>query len=187
MGKREHKIILLLLLAFILRLINLNQSFWLDEGAQMVMSQKPVLFQWIGRINDFHPPLYYLLMHFWLKLGRSEWFLRLPAVLSGVATVYFIYLIARKIINEKVAVLSALFLTFAPFQIYYSQEARMYSLFALLTTASMLFLWKKSGVFTSLSPRPCFTLTMPVFPSSLPRVFGSFFGRKNQRENGWKI
>lgn len=134
------KIFFLLFLGLILRLINLNQSFWLDEGAQMIMSQKSLWFQWFGRGNDFQPPLYYFITHFWLKLGRSEWFLRLPAVFFGVATVYLIYLLAKKLFNEKLGLLSALFLAVAPYHIYYSQELRMYSLLAFLATASMLFL-----------------------------------------------
>ena len=134
------KIILILVLATVLRLINLNQSFWLDEGAQMLMSGKSLTFQWFGRVNDFHPPLYYWITHFWMQLGRSEWFLRLPAVLFGVATIYFIYLLGKKLINEKIGLISALFLAVAPYHIYYSQEARMYSLLAFLATGSMLFL-----------------------------------------------
>jgi len=150
MGKNTPKIILILFLATILRLVNLNQSFWLDEGAQMLMSEKSLTFQWFGRVNDFHPPLYYWITHFWLQLGRSEWSLRLPSVFFGVATVYLVYLIAKEILPKKhfkffilnftLAELSALFLAVAPYHIYYSQEARMYSLLAFLATASMLFL-----------------------------------------------
>jgi len=106
----------------------------------MLMSEKSFAYQWFGRVNDFHPPLYYWLTHCWLQLGRSEWFLRLPAVFFGVATVYLIYLLGRKIFNEKMGFISALFLSVAPYHLYYSQEARMYSLLAFLATASMLFL-----------------------------------------------
>jgi len=144
------KIILILVLATILRLINLNQSFWLDEGAQMLMSEKSLTFQWFGRINDFHPPLYYWITHFWMQLGRSEWFLRLPSVFFGVATVYLVYLLAKKMFPQKhfkfsifhftLPEFSALLLAVAPYHIYYSQEVRMYSLLAFLATASMLFL-----------------------------------------------
>lgn len=142
MGKNQ-KISLILGLAIILRLINLNQSFWLDEGAQMLMSEKSLAYQWFGRINDFHPPLYYWLTHCWLQFGRSEWFLRLPSLFFGVATVYLIYLLGKKIFNERIGLISALFLAVAPYHLYYSQEARMYSLLTFLGTASMLFLIEK--------------------------------------------
>ena len=142
MGKNK-RIILILILATVLRLLFSNQCFWLDEGAQMIMSAKSLAFQWFGRSADFHPPLFYFLIHFWLQLGRSEWLLRLPAVLFGVATVYLVYLLGKKIAGEKLGLISALFLAVAPYHIYYSQEARMYTLLAFLATASMLFLLEK--------------------------------------------
>lgn len=145
MGKNP-KIILILVLATALRLINLNQSFWLDEGAQMMMSQKSLSFQWFGRANDFHPPLFYFLIHFWLQVGKSEWFLRLPSVFFGVATVYLVYLLSKRFFSEKIGFVSALLVAVAPYHIYYSQETRMYSLFAFLATASMLFLMKESWI-----------------------------------------
>jgi len=149
----RKKIILILILATALRLLFSNQSFWLDEGAQMIMSAKSLVFQWFGRSADFHPPLFYFLIHFWLQLGRSEWFLRLPSVFFGVATVYLIYLLAKKmfphdhvqfsIFHFTLPEFSALLLAIAPYHIYYSQEARMYTLLAFLATASMLFLLEK--------------------------------------------
>lgn len=147
MGKNKTKIILLLALALVLRLINLNQSFWLDEGAQVLMSQKSLTFIWFGRGADFQPPLFYFLIHFWLKLGRSEIFLRLPSVFFGITTIYLVYLLAKRLFDEKVGLLSALFLAFAPYHIYYSQEVRMYSLLAFLGTLSTYFLWRKKYLF----------------------------------------
>jgi uncharacterized membrane protein len=141
MGKDKIKVILVLALAAILRLINLNQSFWLDEGAQVLMSSKSLHFQWFGRTTgEFHPPLFYILIHFWLKLGKSEWFLRLPSVIFGVATVYFVFLVGKRLFNEKLGILSAFFLAISQYHVYYSQEVRMYSLAALLATASTFFL-----------------------------------------------
>ncbi len=142
MGKinQRLKIILILGLATILRLVNLNQSLWLDEGAQMLMSEKSFAFQWFGRANDFHPPLYYFLTHFWLQINRSEWFLRLPSAFFGIGTIYLVFLLGKRVFNQKIGLISALFLAVAPYHLYYSQEARMYSLLAFLATASMLFL-----------------------------------------------
>ena len=144
MGKNQ-KIIFILILALVLRLINLNQSLWLDEAAQVIMSSKSFSFQWFGRvIGDFHPPLFYLLSHFLLKVSKAEWFLRLPSVFSGVATVYLVFLIGKKFFNEKVALLTSLFLAISPFHIYYSQELRMYSLAAFLATLSTFFFLNSS-------------------------------------------
>ncbi len=128
-------IILILILGFVLRLINLNQSFWLDESVQALTSQAPFLNLFVELRGDFHPPLYHLLMWCWAHLfGNSEIIMRLPSVIFGTATIYFVYLIAKHLINGRnkvkkiLPLISALFLATAPFHIYYSQEARMYSL-----------------------------------------------------------
>lgn len=147
MGKEKIILFLILVLALILRLVNLNQSFWLDEAAQLLMSQKSLAFLWFGRAADFHPPLFSVLTYFWLKLGTSEVFLRLLPVFFGVLVVYFVYLVGKKLLNEKIALLAGLFLAISPYHIYYSQEMRMYSLLAFLATASMYFLWQKNWFF----------------------------------------
>jgi len=150
MGKKKSplRLVFILLLALGLRLPVLNQSFWLDEGAQVLMSSKSLSFQWFGRTTgEFHPPLFYILIHFWLNLGKSEWFLRLPSVIFGVATVYFAFLIGKRLFNEKLGILSAFFLAIAPYHVYYSQEARMYSLTPFLETASTFFLLEKKWFF----------------------------------------
>ena len=54
--------------------------------------------------------------------------------MHGVATVVVIFFLAREITNEKVGLISAILLAVSPFDIYYSQEARMYA-FAVLFVA----------------------------------------------------
>ena len=68
---------LILVLALSLRLVNLSQSFWLDEASQAMMSQKTISNIWYQRSGDFHPPLFYVLAHYWMQINKSESFLRL--------------------------------------------------------------------------------------------------------------
>src|SRR3990167_11022982 len=117
MGK---KILLIFVLAFLIRLIALNQSLWLDEAitAKVVMS-----FGFKDIINkfsptDFHPPLYYLFMKLWTNFfGYSEIALRMPSILFSLLTGYVIYLIG--------GIWAAVFFLFNPLIVYYSQEAQM--------------------------------------------------------------
>ncbi len=136
------QIIFILLLGFVLRLINLNQSLWLDEAAQVLESQNSIAWLWQWMSADFHPPLYHFIIHFWLELGTAEWFLRLPSVAFGVLTIYFLYLLGKNLIDEKFGLLVAFLLSISPFHIYFSQELRMYSLSAFLSTVSMYFFLK---------------------------------------------
>jgi uncharacterized membrane protein len=74
-------IFLILLVALVLRLINLNQPLWLDEAVQAVTAQKSLFYIFEEIKGDFHPPLYHALMHFWARVfGTSEVSLILPSV-----------------------------------------------------------------------------------------------------------
>lgn len=133
---------LILISSFLLRLVNLNQSFWLDEAAQMIESSRS-LAQQFQLAADFHPPLYHLLMHFWLKSGNSEVYARFPQVIFAVCSVYLIFKISQLLKLGKFAIFSALLLSVSPFHIYYSQEVRPYMLFSLLSLLS-IYHWLKS-------------------------------------------
>lgn len=133
-------VFLLLAVSLILRLINLNQSLWLDEAVQAITAKESFSYIFQEIKGDFHPPLYHFLMHFWVRaFGNSEIVLRMPSVLFGVGTVYFLYKIAMHMHGKFVAILAAVLLATAPFHVYYSQEARMYSMVTFFASLSMYF------------------------------------------------
>lgn len=149
-GKRYY-IYLILLLALVLRLISINQSLWLDEATTALVAQMSLTDIFTKFLPaDFHPPFYYFLMKGWGGVfGFSEVSLRIPSIIFGVATIYFIYLIAKKIFDTKTAWTASLISATSGLLIYYSQEARMYSLTAFLATVSVyLFLEKKWFLFS---------------------------------------
>lgn len=140
----------ILLLSLFLRLPALNQSFWMDEAAQAVLSTKPIFA--INYAADFQPPLFYILTHFWLSLGiRAEWFLRLLPVFFGILTIIVLYIFLKKLFDKKIALLASAFLATAPYHIYYSQEFRMYSFLTFLVLLSWVFLWEKRWVLYGLT------------------------------------
>jgi len=144
-------IYLILLVGLILRLISLNQSLWLDEATTALVAKMPLSNIFNNFLpNDVHPPLYYLIVKYWsFVFGTSEVALRIPSVLFGLGTIYFTYLIGKKIFNEKTGLLAAAFLATSGLAVYYSQEARMYSLAALLVSLSIwLFINKKWIIFS---------------------------------------
>ncbi len=86
---------------------------------------------------DAHPPLYLILIHFWRHFfGDSEFAVRLFSALFGFASIPFVYLIGKRIFNRDIALLASAIFTVAPFQIYYSQEARAYSMLTFLLLVS---------------------------------------------------
>lgn len=135
---------LILFLGLILRLVNLNQSLWLDEATQVLLSKDSlgsIIFQ---RGADFHPPLSYILLHFWIFFGSSEIWLRLLSVIFGVFTIWVVYKLACEIFDNKIGILSAFFISIAPYHIYYSQEIRMYAEATFFACVSMYYFYKIS-------------------------------------------
>lgn len=143
-------IFLVLLLSFVLRLIHLNQSFWLDEAAQVIESARPFKLQF-QIVSDFHPPLYHLLLHFWMFLGQSEIWIRLLSVIFAVLSIFLAYLFAKEFTDNKKALISAFLLAIAPYHIWYSQEARPYMLFILISLFSSYCLLKKKWFLYTIS------------------------------------
>jgi mannosyltransferase len=143
--------ILILLLATGLRFHQLGaQSFWNDEGNSARLSERSLDLIIEGTASDIHPPLYYLLLRGWRELvGESEFGLRSLSAFAGVLTVAGVMglgtVISKKYsVNSKQysVVVAGVVTAVSPPLVYYSQEARMYSLLALWAVLSTLVLLK---------------------------------------------
>ena len=132
-----------ILIGALLRFFRLgHQSIWGDEALTLqVYTGGQDFAQVLSNIwqRAFHPPLYYLIAHYWYELGTSELMLRFPSAVFGVAAIPVIYLLTRRLFGSGTAAISALIVALSPFHVWYSQEARMYSLQALLILGSMFF------------------------------------------------
>lgn len=135
-------IILILILALILRIIKLNQSLWLDEAINVLAVKSNTFVDLITKysIGDFHPPLYHLILRITVLIfGTSEIIVRMPSVLFGVITVFLIYIIGKELYDKKTGIIAAILIATSPLHIYYSQEARMYSLAAFCASLAVYF------------------------------------------------
>lgn len=107
-----------------------TKGMWLDETFSVWLAHHNVgdMLQWIVRI-DQHPPLYYLLLHYWVAcFGDTPYYARLLSALLGTGTIPVIYLIGKRLSGALVGLTAAVFLALSPFHIYFAQEARMYTL-----------------------------------------------------------
>lgn len=135
----------ILSIGFTLRLISLNQSLWLDEAINVMAAKSFSFFGMVTQyaVADFHPPGHFIIIWIWGRLfGFSEVSMRLPSVIFGVLAIYFTFLIGKKLVSKNVGLLAALLLSINPLHIYYSQEARMYSLAALAVAVNVYLLIK---------------------------------------------
>jgi uncharacterized membrane protein len=121
-------VIIITLVGGLLRVLLLgNKGMWLDETFSVWLANHSVadMLQWIVRI-DQHPPLYYLLLHYWIALnGDTPYDVRLLSVLFGAGTIPVIYLIGKRMSGVVMGLAAAVLLAFSLFNIYFAQETRM--------------------------------------------------------------
>ncbi len=116
-----------------------RQSIWYDEANGIRIAMRPLREVFSELTADASPPLYYLILHGWTAwLGQSEFAARALSALAGAALIPLLYLAARRLFGQRTAWTAAGLATLSPFHVYYSQEARMYSLLAAL---AVLALW----------------------------------------------
>lgn len=136
---------ILFIVAFSIRLISLDQSLWLDEATTANVVRSYDFSQIITLFSrfDFHPPFYYFFMKAWSTMfGTSEVALRMPSVIFSLLGGYMVYLIGRKLRSENIGFWAAVFFLFNPLIMYYSQEARMYTMATFFLSAAFYFYLK---------------------------------------------
>src|SRR3990167_991541 len=142
-------ILLIVVLALILRVVVINQSLWLDEAIGALVVKNQGFWQILTEFpkHDNHPPLYYLVLKAWSEIfGYTEVALRSLSVLFGVTSVYFVFKISKLFGAKQLPYLAALLLATSPLHIYYSKEARMYAMAALLASAAVFFFLRKNWI-----------------------------------------
>lgn len=136
-----HQLLIpIVLLALALRLPNIDRSFWIDEIYTVSVRGSFNVFGIITTGSDPHPPLYYLVVHGWMRVfGRSEIAVRSLSLLFGLASVVAVYLLATEMYDKQAGSVAALLMAVSSFQIQFAQTARMYSMLVFLSTLSIYF------------------------------------------------
>lgn len=125
----------------------LTQSFWRDEAFSYFMAKKNIFEIIFLTAKDFSPPLYYLILHFWMKIfGGSEIALRSLSIIFFWATVYVAFLFLNDIfkIKLKKSFFYLIFFILNPLLLYFAFEARMYSMLAFFASLSYYAFYKKN-------------------------------------------
>ena len=125
---------LILLAGAALRLYRLGaDSLWYDETVSTFLAGSRLAELLRHTAGDIHPPGYYLLLHAWTRLAGSTGFA--AAFLSlffGVLLVALAYRLAARTFGPAAGLLAAFLVTISPYNLWYSQEVRMYTLGAVL-------------------------------------------------------
>ena len=92
--------------------------------------------------NEPNPPLFMLILHFWIKLfGISPYSVRIIPLLFNAMTPVFIYLTGKKISNYLGGVIAAGLFILSSYQFYFGMETRTYSLLLCATSAAIYYLF----------------------------------------------
>jgi hypothetical protein len=129
----------LTLVAVALRVPTLDhQSFWIDEAAMANLVQLP-LGDFLQELKtQTSPPLFYGLTWAWSSLfGTSEVALRSLAAVFGCVTVPVAAWTVARIAGRRTGLIVAAFVATSPEMVWFSQEARPYSLLVLLSALSI--------------------------------------------------
>jgi 4-amino-4-deoxy-L-arabinose transferase-like glycosyltransferase len=137
-------LISLTLVGAILRFYNLGfDSIWLDEASTLNTAVKSIPEIWqFTTAGEFNPPLFYWAEHVMLVFGNSEVVLRFLPALLGVLTIPLIYLAGKEFMDRNVGIIAAAAFAFSPFLLFYSQEARAYSMMLFFVTFSLIFYFR---------------------------------------------
>lgn len=123
----------------VMRLLLLGaKSLWFDEASTLMLAWQPLagLASLLVR-NEVNPPMYYALMHFWLKAFSDPRIgLRLFSALCGIGSLFAFRSLADRLLPERVRLPALLFAVSSSFWIHVAQDARVYSLLLLVSILS---------------------------------------------------
>jgi uncharacterized membrane protein len=125
-----------------------HENFWVDEVYQVRVASQPLL----EIVRNYHPgstfgesdqaPLSMMVSHLFVADRRAEFWARFPSAVFGALGVLALFLVSRLLLPFAPSVLAALFLALSPLSVWYSQEARWYSQWGLVSTLSYLALMR---------------------------------------------
>ena len=137
----------LLAIGAALRAVFINtRSLWFDEASTLILAGLPLarLPDLLVR-NEMNPPLYYALMHVWLKLFADPRLgLRVFSALCGVAALAAFRPLAERLLPARARLLALFFAAFSSYWIHAAQDGRVYSLLLLVSILWLRAVWDLS-------------------------------------------
>jgi len=148
------------LVGIILRILFIDsREIAYDDAFSFFLARQPIDTIISGTAADTMPPLYYFLLHFWMKISHKLWYLRLLNICINLFTAIFVYKLTKDLFNSKAAIFSTFLFLISPFQIYHSQELRMYSLL-LLGQVGFIYSVLKTTIFKTNNPNLWFLMAI---------------------------
>lgn len=143
---------LILGLGLLIRTPLMFQGYWYDETFTSAITQVKIGNFLTAVSGDVHPPLYYLIVRFFVFLfEHDDISMRLPALLSSLGLILTTYQIALNHHDKRVAMWSALIAALLPALVYYGSEARYPAFMTLMLSLAYIGIQKRHNLLFSLS------------------------------------
>jgi 4-amino-4-deoxy-L-arabinose transferase-like glycosyltransferase len=132
-------VMVVILLAAVIVRFSAFQDLWLDESQSVAIAKLPLTSghgttMWTGLRQDGSPPLYYILLHFWITaFGTGNLAVRTMSAIINLIAAWPLYALGKKVVGTRAAQLAVVFYITSPFALRFATETRMYSLIVLLT------------------------------------------------------
>jgi len=140
---KDKRLILFLILSAILIvnfIIFVPKFIWGDEAWSATISSMGLIESIKNSLNDFHPPLYHIILSLFLYiLPDSGLLLRIISIILGILTIYIVIFKLNKFIGDIESSYLSILLSISPFFLYIFSLVRMYSLSVFLSTLSLLY------------------------------------------------
>ena len=95
-------------------------------------------------LYETHPPILYILLHYWLMISNQIWFVRCFSLIFGIALIPIYYKIGKKLGGEFTGLCCATLIVFSPICITQSYVLRHYAIMSFLLgiTFYLYLLWR---------------------------------------------
>ena len=181
------------LLALLLRLPGLDESVFGDELFTYEIATRPGfadMLHGVTRPLEISPPLYFVLAWICAKIGDPHTWIRVPALLAGVALVPAVYALGLRTVGRTAGLIGAALVCLSPFAIFYSTEARAYTLatlFVLLAALALLAAaerggWRRWGLFALAACAALYAHYTAAFPLAAEVAWAAWAHRERLRE-----
>ncbi len=120
---------LLIIISLSLRLHHLAfDSLFMDEIRQVSYYKNSILDLISNAASQQQPPLDYWIGHYIFKFSSSDFSARLPAAIFGTASIVMLVFLCLECSRWPIAIFVGLVMSLMPFHLYFSQDARPYSI-----------------------------------------------------------
>ena len=138
-ARRNSVVFVVLAAGFLARLYAAATTYLNPDEAfhYIILNQDSALFAYKVSLTNAHPPLIYLLVHYWSFLGRSELMLRLPSVLAGTVFCWAAYKWIGILFGKTAGIIGLILVSFSPILIALSAQLRSYALVLCFETVAL--------------------------------------------------